>query len=181
MMIRKTKLEGVLIIEPDIFKDNRGWFMESYHKEKLKDLGLDIEYVQDNHSSTLLKGTIRGLHFQNKPYAQTKLVSCIRGAVLDVAVDIRKDSPTYKQWIAVELSEENKKRLFIPRDFAHGFLTLSNNAEVYYKVDNHYSKEHDRSIRFDDPEIGITWDEENPTLSEKDRNAPFLKDCDIDF
>lgn len=181
MMIRKTKLEGVFIIEPDIFEDNRGWFMESYHKGKLKDLGLDIEYIQDNHSSTLKKGTIRGLHFQNKPYAQSKLVSCIRGAVLDVAVDIRKDSPTYKQWVTVELSEENKNKLFIPIGFAHGFITLTDNAELYYKVDNHYNKESEGCIHFSDPEIGIDWGEENPILSEKDSDAPFLKDCDIDF
>lgn len=179
--IIKTELEGVYILEPKVFGDNRGWFMESFSDKVFKELGLDINFVQDNHSYSKLKGTLRGLHFQNNPMAQTKLVRCTRGKILDVAVDIRKGSPTYKKWIAVELSEENKRQLLIPKGFAHGFVTLTDDVEVQYKVDEYYSKEHDRSIRFDDPEIGVEWGVENPILSDKDKNAPCLKDSDCNF
>ncbi|WP_094549331.1 dTDP-4-dehydrorhamnose 3,5-epimerase [Petroclostridium xylanilyticum] len=181
MRIIKTKLEGVYIIEPKVFGDHRGWFMESYSKIKFKKNGIDIDFVQDNHSLSAKKGTIRGLHFQINPIAQTKLVRCTKGRILDVAVDIRKGSPTYKQWISVELSEENKKQLLIPKGFAHGFLTLTDNVEVQYKVDEYYSQEHDRSIRYDDPDIGIDWGIDNPILSEKDLKAPLLKDSDHNF
>jgi dTDP-4-dehydrorhamnose 3,5-epimerase len=179
--IVKTELEGVYILEPKVFVDNRGWFMETFSYRVFKELGLNINFVQDNHSYTKLKGTLRGLHFQNNPKAQTKLVRCTRGKILDVVVDLRKGSPTYKRWISVELSEENKRLLLIPKGFAHGFLTLTDDVEVQYKVDEYYSKEHDRSIRFDDPEIGIKWGIENPILSDKDKNAPFLKDSDCNF
>jgi dTDP-4-dehydrorhamnose reductase/dTDP-4-dehydrorhamnose 3,5-epimerase len=181
LRIIKTKLEGVYIIEPKVFGDHRGWFMESYSKIKFKKNGIDIDFVQDNHSLSAKKGTIRGLHFQINPIAQTKLVRCTKGRILDVAVDIRKGSPTYKQWISVELSEENKKQLLIPKGFAHGFLTLTDNVEVQYKVDEYYSQEHDRSIRYDDPDIGIDWGIDNPILSEKDLKAPLLKDSDHNF
>lgn len=181
MNIVKTELEGVYILEPKVFGDNRGWFMESFSDRVFKELGLEINFVQDNHSYSATKGTLRGLHFQNKPMAQTKLVRCTRGKILDVAVDIRKGSPTYKKWIAVELSEDNKKQLLIPKGFAHGFVTLTDDVEVQYKVDECYSKELDRSIRFDDPEIGVEWGIDNPILSEKDKNAPFLKDSDFNF
>jgi dTDP-4-dehydrorhamnose 3,5-epimerase len=177
----KTELEGVYILEPKVFVDNRGWFMETFSYKIFKELGLEINFVQDNHSYTKLKGTLRGLHFQNNPMAQTKLVRCTRGKILDVVVDLRKGSPTYKRWISVELSEESKRLLLIPKGFAHGFLTLTDDVEVQYKVDQYYSKEHDRSIRFDDPEIGIKWGIENPILSDKDKNAPFLKDSDCNF
>lgn len=178
MNIIKTKLEDVLIIEPKVFGDNRGWFTETYSKEKL---GLDIDFIQDNHSFSGKKGTLRGLHFQTNPKAQTKLVRCTKGEILDVAVDIREGSPTYKQWVAVELTADNKKQLLIPKGFAHGFLTLTDDVEVQYKVDEYYSPECDRSIRFDDAEIDVNWGIENPILSEKDLNAPLLKDCDINF
>lgn len=181
MNIIKTELEGVLILEPKVFGDNRGWFMESFSDKVFKEQGLNINFVQDNHSYSAIKGTLRGLHFQNNPMAQTKLVRCTRGKILDVVVDIRKGSPTYKKWIAVELSQENKRQLLIPKGFAHGFVTLTDDVEVQYKVDEYYSKEHDRSIRFDDPEIGIDWGIENPILSDKDKNAPLLKDSDCDF
>lgn len=181
MNIIKTELEGVLILEPKVFGDNRGWFMESFSDKVFKEQGLNINFVQDNHSYSAIKGTLRGLHFQNNPMAQTKLVRCTRGKILDVVVDIRKGSPTYKKWIAVELSQENKKQLLIPKGFAHGFATLTDDVEVQYKVDEYYSKEHDRSIRFDDPEIGIDWGIENPILSDKDKNAPLLKDSDCNF
>lgn len=181
MKIIQTKIQDVLIIEPDVFTDNRGWFFESYNKEKLKELGIDIDFVQDNHSFSALKGTLRGLHLQNNPHAQSKLVCCIKGAILDITVDLRKNSPTFKQWISVELTEENKKQLFIPKGFAHGFITLTDNVEFEYKVDNYYNRESEVSIRFNDEEIGINWENENPILIEKDKNASLLRDCNINF
>ena len=181
MKIIKTEIEDVLILEPRVFGDHRGWFTETYSKTKFQELGIDIEFVQDNHSMSAQKGTLRGLHFQTNPKAQTKLVRCTKGKILDVAVDLRKGSSTYKQWVGVELSEDNKKQLLIPKGFAHGFLTLTDNVEVQYKVDEYYAPECDRSIRFDDPEIGVDWEVENPILSEKDLKAPLLKDSDVDF
>ena len=181
MKITPTKIKDVLIIEPDVFEDHRGWFTEIYNKEKFRDYEIDIDFIQDNHSFSLKKGTLRGLHFQNNPFTQAKLVRCTRGAVLDVAVDLRKNSPTFKQWVAVELTAENKKQLFIPRGFAHGFILLEDNSEFHYKVDNKYSKEHEGSIRYDDPELGIDWVIDNPILSDKDLNAPYLKDININF
>ena len=181
MKIVQTKIKDVLIIEPEVFGDNRGWFTETYNKEKFKDLGINIDFVQDNHSFSAKKGTLRGLHFQNSPYTQSKLVRCIRGAILDIVVDLRKDSLTYKQWVSVELTEENKKQIFIPKNFAHGFLTLTDNVEFQYKVDNYYNKESDKGFIFNDPEIGIDWKNNNPILSEKDKNNPLFKDCDINF
>ena len=181
MNIIKTKLDGVYIIEPKVFGDHRGWFTETYSKDKFKELGIDIDFIQDNHSFSAQKGTLRGLHFQLYPKAQTKFVRCTKGKILDVAIDLRKGSPTYKKWIAVELTEDNKNQLFIPKGFAHGFLTLTDDVEVQYKVDEYYAPECDRSIRFDDPEIGVDWGTENPILSEKDVNAPLLKDSDADF
>ncbi|MDM8533941.1 dTDP-4-dehydrorhamnose reductase [Clostridiaceae bacterium HSG29] len=179
--IIKTELEDVLIIEPRFFGDHRGWFIETYSKLKFEELGIDIDFVQDNHSMSTKKGTLRGLHFQTNPKAQTKLVRCTKGRILDVAVDLRKGSSTYKQWVGVELSEYNKKQFLIPKGFAHGFLTLTDNAEVQYKVDEYYAPECDRSIRFNDLEIGIDWGIEDPILSEKDLKAPLLKDSDVDF
>jgi len=181
MKVTPTKIIDVLIVEPDIFQDDRGWFFESYNKEKLNAFGININFVQDNHSFSTKKGTLRGLHFQNNPNAQSKLVRCTKGVVLDVAVDLRKDSSTYKQWISVELSEDNKKQLFIPKGFAHGFITLTDNVEFEYKVDNYYNKESEGSINFNDKEIGINWGNDNPILIDKDLNAPFLKDSNINF
>ena len=181
MKITPTKIKDVLVIEPDIFEDARGWFFESYNKKKLKEAGINSDFVQDNHSFSKTKGTLRGLHFQNPPHPQAKLTTCTSGAVLDVAVDLRKNSPTYKKWVSVELTEKNKKQLFVPRGFAHGFITLTDNTEFQYKLDNFYDIKSDRNIRFDDPEIGINWGNGNPILSEKDRNAPFLKDSDANF
>lgn len=181
MKVIDTEIKEVKIIEPDCFGDHRGWFMESYSLEKFKNAGIDVVFTQDNHSFSAAKGTLRGLHFQNHPMAQTKLVRCTKGKILDIAVDIRKNSSTYMKWISVELSEENKKQLLIPQGFAHGFVTLTDDVEVQYKVDNGYSKEHDRGIRFDDPSIGVKWGIENPILSEKDIHAPLLKDSDANF
>lgn len=176
MKITKTKLDGVVIIEPDVFGDNRGFFMESWNKKKMAEVGLDYDFVQDNHSKSTVKGTLRGIHFQKGDKAQAKLVRCVKGAVLDVAVDLRKNSPTFKQWVGVELSAENKKQLLIPRGFGHGFVTLTDDVEFLYKADNYYAPEADAGIRWNDPDIGVEWGIENPILSEKDKKNPFLKD-----
>lgn len=181
MKISRSEIDDVLIIEPTVYGDHRGWFAETYREDKLADFGVTTKFVQDNQSASVTQGTLRGLHFQMNPKAQAKLVRCLKGAVLDVAVDLRKDSATYKKWVAIELSEENKKQLLIPKGFAHGYLTLTPNAEFFYKVDEYYSPENDRSIRFDDPEIGIDWNTKNPIVSDKDKNAPFLKDSDVNF
>ncbi len=181
MKVTKTFIEDLFVIEPKVFGDHRGWFFESYSKEKLEGQGLTAEFVQDNHSLSGQKGTLRGLHYQAAPKTQTKLVRCTRGAVLDVAVDLRRKSPTYKKWFAVELSAANFKQFWLPKGFAHGFLTLEDDCEVQYKVDAYYAPECDRNIRYDDPEIGIDWGITNPILSEKDRGAPFLAESDANF
>lgn len=155
--------------------------METYSARAFAEMGIHAVFVQDNQSFTAQKNTLRGLHYQQEPMAQAKLVRVTRGAVLDVAVDLRKNSPTYKQWVGVELSDRNKRMLFIPRGFGHGFLTLTDNVEFCYKVDNLYSAEHDRGIRFDDPEIGVEWGVESPILSQKDMNSPCLVDSDCNF
>lgn len=177
MKITKTKLDGIVIIEPDVFGDNRGFFMESWNKKKMEEAGLYYEFVQDNHSKSTVKGTLRGIHFQKGDKAQAKLVRCVKGAVLDVAIDLRKNSPTFKQWVGVELSGENKKQLLIPRGFGHGFVTLTDDVEFLYKADNYYAPEADAGIRWNDPDICVEWGVENPILSEKDKKNPFLKDC----
>ncbi len=176
-----TKLPGVYIVEPQVFGDHRGYFMETYSTKAFADIGITNEFVQDNQSFTAQKGTLRGIHFQNAPMAQAKLVRVTKGAVLDVAVDLRKGSPTYKQWVGVELSSENKRMLFIPRGFGHGFVTLTDNVEFCYKVDNLYNKECDRGIRFDDPEIGVDWGIDDPVLSQKDENSPILRNSDCNY
>ena len=177
----QTELDGVIVLEPTVFGDNRGWFFESYNEETYKKLGIDVRFVQDNHSYSAQKGTVRGLHFQKDPMSQAKLVRCTRGTIKDVIVDLRKDSPTYKKWIAVVLSEENKKQVFIPHGFGHGFVTLTDDCELQYKVDRYYSKECDRSVRWCDAEIGVDWGVADPILSEKDKNAPPLTLSDVNF
>ena len=177
MKFTKTKLDGVVIIEPDVFGDNRGFFMESWNKKKMEEAGLYYDFVQDNHSKSTVKGTLRGIHFQKGEKAQAKLVRCVKGAVPDVAVDLRKNSPTFKQWVGVERSAENKKQLLIPRGFGHGFVTLTDDAEFLYKADNYYAPEADAGIRWNDQDIGVEWGIENPILSEKDKKNPFIKDC----
>lgn len=181
MKVIKTKFKGLLIIETDVYGDHRGWFTETYTKNKFADKGIDVDFVQDNQSYSSQKCTLRGIHFQINPKAQSKMIRCTRGAIIDTVVDLRKGSDTYKQWFSIELSAENKKQLFIPKGFGHAFLTITDDVEVQYKVDEYYSKEHDRSIKFNDPEIGIDWGIENPILSQKDLNAPFLKDSDANF
>ena len=177
-----TKLEGVFIIEPQVFGDSRGYFMETWSTRNFEELGLHYDFVQDNQSYSARKGILRGIHFQNEPWSQAKLVRVTRGAVMDVAVDLRKGSPTYRKWVAVELSAENKRMLMIPRGFGHGFKTLTDDVEFIYKVDRLYSKECDRGIRFDDPAIGVDWGEvERELLSAKDMNAPVLAESDCNF
>lgn len=176
MDLLKTKLEGVYILIPKVFGDHRGFFMESWSRRTMEDAGLFYDFVQDNHSLSTVKGTLRGIHFQKGDKVQAKLVRCVRGAVLDVAVDLRHDSPTYKQWVGVELSEENKKQLLIPRGFGHGFVTLTDHVEFLYKADNYYAPEADGGIRWNDPDIGVDWGISEPILSEKDIKNPFLKE-----
>ena len=177
----KTKLDGVVILIPKVFGDKRGFFMESWSRRTMEAAGLCYDFVQDNHSMSTVKGTLRGIHFQRGDKAQAKLVRCVRGAVLDVAVDLRHESPTYKQWVAVELSEENQKQLLIPRGFGHGFVTLTDHVEFLYKADNYYAPEADGGIRWNDPDIAVDWGVEHPILSEKDTKHPFLKDIEPVF
>ena len=172
----KTELAGVYIIEPSVFYDERGFFMESWSKRAFEAEGLYYDFVQDNHSLSAAKGTLRGIHLQKGDKAQAKLMRCVKGVVLDVAVDLRPESPTYKKWLAVELSGENKRQLLIPRGFGHGFLTLTDDVEILYKADNPYAPEAELGIRWNDPELSIGWGIEDPILSERDRTAPWLKD-----
>jgi len=176
MNVIETTLNDVYIIEPKVFGDNRGWFMESWSKRDLAAAGIHCDFVQDNQSFSAQKGTLRGLHYQLNPKCQSKIIRCTKGTILDVAVDIRQGSPMYKKWIAVELSAENKKQLYIPRGFAHGFVTLTDDVEVQYKADNYYAPDCDGNIRYDDPEIGVDWGNGDFILSEKDKKAPYLKD-----
>ena len=177
MTVVDTKLSGVYIIEPQVFSDARGWFMETYSKKKTPQIACD--YVQDNHSLSALKGTLRGIHFQYPPMEQAKLVRCVKGSVLDYAVDLRPESDTYKQWVCVELSAENKKQLFIPRGLGHAYITLTDDVEVLYKADQYYSPEHDGAVLWSDPDIDIDWGTDSPILSEKDNKAPLLKDIKL--
>lgn len=181
----ETKIPGVLIIETDVFIDQRGYFTETYNKPKYEALGIATEFVQDNRSFSAQKGTLRGLHWQNPPFAQAKLVSCSKGAVMDVAVDIRKGSPTFGQWVSVELSDKNHRQIFIPRGFAHGFLTLTEDVEFCYKCDNVYNKAAEGGMRYDAPEVNVDWgmllNGIEPVLSEKDLTGPALEDSDNQF
>ena len=182
MKVTKTDIEGVLIIEPRLFNDARGYFFESYNRKNYEEAGITADFVQDNESCST-RGVMRGLHFQRPPYAQAKLVRCVKGKVLDVAVDIRKGSPTYGQHVAVELSEENHRQFFIPRGFAHGFAVLSDTAVFQYKCDNYYHPEADGGISIQDDTLGIDWqiDPTEALLSEKDTKHPLLKDFDSPF
>ena len=176
MNVIKTEIEGLLILEPKIFGDSRGYFYESYNKQRFEEVtGLNINFVQDNQSKSCY-GVLRGLHFQKPPYAQSKLVRCVKGQILDISVDIRKSSPTFGKYIAVELNENNHRQLFIPHGFAHGFVVLSDEAIFQYKCDNFYHKESEGAIAWNDPEIGIDWgvDESEILLSEKDKHHPTL-------
>jgi len=163
--------KGLMIITPYVFNDERGFFMETYKKEDFFKAGIKEEFIQDNHSRST-KGVIRGLHFQVEPHAQSKLVRCVQGEMFDVAVDLRKRSPTFGEWYGIVLSEENKKMFYMPKGFAHGFVALSEIAEVIYKVDDLYSREDERGIKFDDPKLAIEWRVSNPIVSSKDRALP---------
>ena len=176
MKLTETRLKGVVVLEPQVFGDARGWFMESWSERKMEEAGLHVRFVQDNQSYSAEKGTLRGLHYQLDPMAQAKLLRASRGAIFDVAVDIRKGSPQYGQWVGVELSAEHKRQLFIPRGLAHGFLTLTDDVEVQYKADNYYAPECDGNIRWDDPDIAVAWPFAPTILSEKDQKAPSLKE-----
>ena len=176
MQVTKTALEGVLILEPKVFGDARGWFMEPWSARKFEAAGLNFNFVQDNQSYSAQKGTLRGLHYQTAPFAQAKLVRCTRGKLLDVAVDIREGSETFAKWVAVELTADNKKQLLIPRGFAHGFLTLTDDVEIQYKADNFYAPNCDGNIRWDDSEINIDWPFAPTILADKDAKAPTLKE-----
>lgn len=175
---------AVQLIRPKRHGDSRGWFSEVYNRDAFAGLGIGTVFVQDNHSLSVPRHTLRGLHFQTPPRGQDKLVRCIRGSILDVAVDVRKGSPTYGQWVGAELSAENGHQLFIPIGFAHGFLTLEDNCEVSYKCSDTYAPASDGGIRWDDPAIGIDWPmpaDANPELSDKDRVQPLLADFDSPF
>jgi dTDP-4-dehydrorhamnose 3,5-epimerase len=174
--IKPLKLAGTFEIVPKIIGDARGYFMESYSRKLFAEHGLQTDWAQENQSLSEKKHTLRGLHFQLPPFAQTKLVRAVRGEILDAFVDLRKDSPTYGQWDAIVLSEENCKSVYVPRGFAHGFCTIVENTIIQYKVDNLYAPEHDSGIRWNDPEIGIDWQTNDPILSAKDEKSQFLKD-----
>lgn len=176
LQINALKLEGTFEIIIKRIGDSRGYFMETYSQKTFAEHGLQTEWVQENQSLSEKKHTVRGLHFQKPPAAQAKLVRVIQGEALDVFVDLRKDSKTYGQWDSLVLSEENCNWVYVPRGFAHGFCTLTQNVIIQYKVDNPYSPEHDSGIRWNDADIGVKWNVENPVLSEKDRNAQFFKD-----
>jgi dTDP-4-dehydrorhamnose 3,5-epimerase len=181
MNLIETRLQGVFLIEPKVFGDHRGYFTESYSARKFAELGLDFNLVQDNESLSVEAGTLRGLHYQLNPKAQTKIVRVLQGAVYDVVVDIRKDSPTFGQWESFILSEDNKRQLVVPRGFAHGICTLVPNTKLFYKVDEFYSPEHDRGILWNDPDLNIPWPTANPILSEKDKNQPLFREAEMNF
>jgi dTDP-4-dehydrorhamnose 3,5-epimerase len=182
LKLLETSLLGVKIIEPSVFGDHRGWFMETFSDEWFNKAGMTIDFVQDNHSFSASKGTLRGLHYQLNPKAQAKLVRCTKGAIFDVAVDIRKGSHTFGKWFGTRISSDNKKQLFIPKGFAHGFITLTDRVEVQYKVDEIYAPEYDRGIIWNDPAIGIDWPKDlTPILSEKDQSSPLLAEAENNF
>ena len=181
MQVTELALPGVKIIEPTYFEDYRGYYCETYSKRTLAEYGIECEFVQDNHFLCLERGTIRGIHFQNEPYAQAKLIRCTRGSLLDIAVDLRKGSPTYLQWCSVILSAENRKQLFIPRGFGHVCMSLVDNTEGQYKVDNLYAPAYDRAIAWNDSQIAIAWPDIKAVVSPKDVKAPTLAESDVNF
>ncbi len=178
MLFEDTDIPGVRIVTPRKHGDHRGFFSEVYKQSEWRQAGMDYTFVQDNHSFSAPVGTLRGLHFQTPPFAQDKLVRVLRGRILDVAVDIRRSSPTFGKHVALELSVENWRQLFVPAGFAHGFITLEPDTEVFYKVTAHYSPDHDRGLAFDDPALGINWPMPpgGPLLSEKDKHWPRLNE-----
>lgn len=183
MQIEETTLPGVLILTPKRFGDDRGYFSEVWNRDTLRKLGVDIDFVQDNHSLSATVGTVRGLHYQSPPHAQDKLVRCGAGLVYDVAVDVRAGSATYGQWVGVELSPENGRQLLIPKGFLHGFVTRAPNSELLYKCSDVYAPDCDGAVRFDDPDLGIDWgiSPDQAILSDKDRKAPRFADWTSPF
>ena len=186
MKVEKTPLEGVLVLTRQRFGDARGWFSETWNRARMAEAGIDVDFVQDNHSMSAAKGTLRGLHYQAPPHAQAKLVRCTAGLVRDVAVDFRAGSPTFGRWFAVELSPGNGRQLFVPPGFLHGFVTCAPNSEVQYKCSDVYAPDCDRGLRWDHPDIGIDWGidwglDGAPVLSDKDRDAPRLREVASPF
>jgi dTDP-4-dehydrorhamnose 3,5-epimerase len=181
MKVTQSKLSGAMLLEPKVFGDNRGFFVESYNQQTAQSNGFFYNFIQDNHSLSVEAGVLRGLHYQLNPNAQTKLVRVTSGAIYDVIVDIRRNSPTFAQWQGFILTASNHRQLLVPAGFAHGFCTLVPNTEVQYKVDALYSPLHDRGIAWDDPALSIDWPVANPTLSEKDKCHPLLVDAEINF
>lgn len=186
MRIEELGLAGLVLIEPPRFGDSRGWFCETWNRRRMEEAGLGFDFVQDNHSMSAEAGTLRGLHYQAPPAAQTKLVRCSKGAIWDVAVDVRRGSPDFGRWRGVVLSAENGAQLLVPRGFLHGFLTLTPGAEVQYKVDDHYNAACDGAVAWDDPDIAIDWPLAEagvsaPIVSDKDASAPRLQDFETPF
>lgn len=181
MQIEPTALPEVQILTPHRHGDARGWFAETWNAARMAEIGFDLAFVQDNHSFSARRGTLRGLHYQSPPHAQDKLVRCTRGAILDVTVDFRVGSPRFGQWITVTLSAEEGRQILIPKGFLHGFLTLTDDCDVQYKCTDFYSPGHDGAVRWDDPQIGIDWGTRTPILSDKDANAPLLADVESPF
>lgn len=182
MKIIETEIPGLLIVEPTVFEDHRGYFFESFHLQRYEEFGITAEFIQDNESKSD-RGVVRGLHYQLNPFAQAKLVRVVLGAVYDVALDLRVGSPTYGKWFGIELNETNKRQLFVPRGFAHGFSVLSETAVFSYKCDNVYNKEAERAINPFDPQLGIDWqlNETEWKVSDKDRIAPMFTDAEVNF
>lgn len=181
MLLTPLKLKGATLLEPVVHGDHRGFFMESYNEQVMKQLGVSYNFIQDNQSLSADPGVLRGLHYQLNPKAQTKLIRVLSGVIYDVILDIRRSSPTYGQWVGVILSEHNKRQLLVPKGFAHGFCTLVPNTQVLYKVDEYYSPEHDRGILWNDPALNIDWPVNEPLLSDKDRNHPTFADAETNF
>lgn len=182
MQVEKTALAGVVIVTPQRFGDDRGWFVETFNAARMAAAGISVGFVQDNHSMSARVGTLRGLHYQKPPHAQDKLVRCSRGAIFDVAVDIRVGSPTYGQWVGAELSAENGRQLLVPKGFLHGFVTRVADTEVQYKCSDVYAPDCDAGVRWNDPDIGIDWGlPGDPVLSGKDQVQPFLKEIKSPF
>jgi len=179
--VAQTGIPGLVVIQPKVFTDNRGFFLETYSRQAFAAAGLDYDFVQDNHARSVRKGVLRGLHFQRPPSAQAKLVWAIRGAVFDVAVDLRRGSPTYGRWYGIELSADNFSRLMIPRGFAHGYVTLTEEAEFMYKVDAPYAPSDDAGIAWNDPDIAVRWPVTDPILSAKDTVQPLLSQMESPF
>lgn len=180
MRVIPQRLKGVYLLEPVVHEDHRGFFMESYNEKIMKQHGIEVQFVQDNHSLSVHTGVLRGLHYQLQPKAQTKLVRVLAGAIYDVVVDIRRDSPTFGQWMGFNLSAQNKHQLLVPKGFAHGFCTLLPNTEVFYKVDEFYAPAYDRGILWSDPSLKIDWPVDAPELSDKDRTHPTLANAELD-